>query len=402
MLFWTTVKVAIRSLLAHKLRSFLAMLGIIIGVGAVVSMLSIAAGARNQVMDRMTSMGTDLLIVRPGSFGRGGVRSSTRANLTLEDAQAIIQNIDGIKSVAPLVSGRAQVKYYSKNNNTTIIGTSLTYLAIRSFELTSGRVFSSIEEERLARVAVLGAAVAEDLFESQNPVDEIIKINGKNFRVIGVLKAKGDQGWFNPDDMIVIPYSTVMKQIIGQDFLSEIDIQAKASRDLTRIQEEVTALLRKEHRLTEDEEDDFSIRNQAELLETVSSVTRTFTFLLGGIASISLIVGGIGIMNIMLVTVTERTREIGIRKAIGAHNRDVLRQFLFESILLSGLGGFFGLAAGAGVALAIARFSPFTTVVEYTSMVLAIVVSTSVGIFFGFYPAMRAARLDPIVALRAE
>jgi putative ABC transport system permease protein len=402
MLFWTTVKVAVRSLLAHKLRSFLAMLGIIIGVGAVVSMLALGAGAKKQIMDRVTSMGTNLLIVRPSRYRRGGVRSGARANLKLEDAKIILEQVDGVKAVAPVVSGRVQVKYYNKNSDTSVVGSSLTYMRIRSFNIEKGRIFTSVEEERRARVAILGSAVAEELFEKQEPVGESIKVNGKKFRVIGVLKTKGDQGWYNPDDMVVIPYSTAMKQIIGRDYLSEIDVQAEKGADLAVIEENVTKVLKKQHKLGEEDENDFRIRNQAELIETVSDVSRTFTFLLGGIASISLLVGGIGIMNIMLVTVTERTREIGVRKAIGAHNRDILRQFLFESILISGLGGLFGLAAGVGGAWTVGHFSQFTTVIEYNSMILSLTVSGSVGIFFGYYPAMRAARLDPIVALRAE
>jgi ABC-type antimicrobial peptide transport system permease subunit len=378
------------------------MLGIIIGVSAVVSMLALGAGAKKQIMDRVTAMGTNLLIVRPGSSRRSGVRSGSRENLKLKDADAILQHVSKIKAVAPLASGRVQVKYYNKNNNTSVVGSSLTYLDIRSFEIEKGRNFTSVEEERCARVAILGSAVAEDLFENQNPIDEIMKVDGKNFRVIGVMKTKGDQGWYNPDDMIIVPYSTAMKQIVGRDYLSEIDIQVQKNADLSTVEEEVKQVLRKQHRLEEDENDDFYIRNQAELIETVSDVSRTFTFLLGGIASISLLVGGIGIMNIMLVTVTERTREIGVRKAIGAHNRDILRQFLFESILISGLGGVFGLALGVLGAVLFDKFTPFTPYIEYNSMILSLTVSASVGIFFGYYPAMRAARLDPIVALRAE
>jgi len=378
------------------------MLGIIIGVSAVVSMLALGAGARKQIMDRVTAMGTNLLIVRPGSSRRSGVRSGSRVNLKLRDADAILENISEIKAVAPLVSGRVQVKYYNKNNNTSVVGSSLTYLAIRSFEIENGRNFTSVEEERCARVVILGSAVAEDLFESQDPVNESMKVDGKNFRVIGVMKTKGDQGWYNPDDMIIVPYSTAMKQIVGRDYLSEIDIQVKDNADLSAIEEEVKVILRKQHRLEGEENDDFYIRNQAELIETVSDVSRTFTFLLGGIASISLLVGGIGIMNIMLVTVTERTREIGVRKAIGAHNRDILRQFLFESILISGLGGVFGLVLGFLFAVLFDKFTPFTPFIEYNSMILSLTVSASVGIFFGYYPALRAARLDPIVALRAE
>ena len=402
MLLWTTLKVAFRSLMANKLRSFLAMLGVIIGVGAVISMLALGAGAKRQVIDRVTAMGTNLLVVRPGAPRRGGVRSGARENVKLGDAEAILKEVDGIEAATPLVTGRAQVKFFNRNSNTTITGAALTYFDIRGFVVDKGRPFTSVEETRCARVAVLGATVAEALFGDQDPLGETFKLKGINFRVIGVLKAKGDQGWFNPDDMVVIPYSTAMKQVLGQIHLNEIDIKARDGADLSRIEEDAAALLRKRHRLRSAADDDFHIRNQAELLEMVSQVTGTFTLLLGGIASISLVVGGIGIMNIMLVTVTERTREIGVRKAIGARDRDILRQFLIESILISGLGGVLGILTGFGVAALLRQLTQFAAVVQPDSVILALAVSVSVGVFFGYYPARRAARLNPIEALRYE
>lgn len=402
MLLWTILKVAVRSLYANKLRSFLAMLGIIIGVGAVISMLALGAGAQKQVMDRVNAMGTNLLIVRPGSATRGGVRSGSRENLKIEDAQAILEEVADVVAVAPVVMGRAQVKYLNRNSNTSVTGASSVYLELRAFEIEKGRNFTAVEESRNARVALLGATTAENLFGDQNPVGQTFKVRNSNFLVVGVLKAKGDQGWFNPDDMVVMPYSTAMKQVVGQNFLSEIDVKVSDSGSLSKVQEEITDLLRKRHRIRLGAEDDFNIRNQAEFLEMATDVTRTFTILLGGIASISLIVGGIGIMNIMLVTVTERTREIGVRKAIGARDRDILRQFLLESILVSALGGLLGAGAGIGVAQLVSRFTQFSTVVQLYSIVLALAVSASVGIFFGYYPARRAAKLDPIEALRYE
>jgi len=402
MLLWTILKVALRSLLANRMRTFLAMLGIIIGVGAVISMLALGAGAQKAVMDRVTAMGSDLLIVRPGQSSRGGVRSGNVQSLKLEDAEVILNEIDGVLAVAPLAMGRAQVKYFNRNCNTTLTGTSLTYLDIRNFTLERGRAFTSVEEEHSARVAILGANTALDLFGKQDPVDEIVKVQSVAFRVIGVLQAKGDQGWFNPDDIVIVPYTTAMKQLLGQDYLSEIDIKADGEQDLKKIEKETTSLLRKRHRLRANAEDDFSVRNQADILEMVSSVTRTFTILMGGIAGISLLVGGIGIMNIMLVTVTERTREIGVRKAIGARDRDILRQFLLESSVISGLGGVLGIALGFGIAAGITHFTESPTVVETFSVVLALAVSLSIGIFFGYYPAWRASRLNPIEALRYE
>jgi putative ABC transport system permease protein len=403
-LFWTIIKVALKTLWANKLRSFLAMLGIIIGVGAVISMLAMAAGARSQVMDRITSLGTNLLIVRPGRHRRHGVRSGSRRTLKLEDARAIVENVDGVAEVAPVVMGGAQLKYYNRNTSCNVVGTGITYFPIRNFEVEKGRAFTEVECEQMARVAVLGPTTAEALFEKADPLGETVKIKGVNFRVVGVLKSKGDQGWFNPDDQALVPYSTAMKQLLGVDYLREIDISVADGVDQQKVIADITKLLRRRHRLSAEDEDDFHVRNQAEWLEMASTVFRTFTILLGSIAGISLLVGGIGIMNIMLVTVAERTREIGVRKAIGARDRDILGQFLFESILISGLGGVLGICVGVALARLLAwAFSDFASaVIEPSSVILALSVSAAVGIFFGFYPALRAAWLDPIEALRYE
>jgi putative ABC transport system permease protein len=405
MLFWTIVKVAIKSLASNKMRSFLAMLGIIIGVGAVIAMLALGSGAQKQVLDRISAMGTNLLIVRPAQRGFRGVMSGTQQNLTLDDAKAVVNEVEGVRQVAPVVGGNAQLKYLAKNSRTSIVGTSIEYFPIRNFEIERGRAFTEGECERMARVALLGPATVRDLFGADDPLEQVIKLRGVNFRVIGVLKSKGDQGWFNPDDQAIVPYTTAMKQLFGQDFLREIDIQAKDGVNLNDVQDRVTTLLRKRHRTQPDADNDFQIQNQAEMLETMSSVTQTFTLLLGGIAGISLLVGGIGIMNIMLVTVTERTREIGVRKAIGAKERDILSQFLLEAVVMSGLGGVLGIALGFGLARlipTIGALSGFSPVVTPDSVVLAITFSAGVGIFFGFYPARRASRLDPIEALRYE
>ena len=402
MLIWTLVKIACKSLLANSLRTFLAMLGIIIGVGAVISMLALGSGAKAQVMGRVNAMGTNLLVIRPGGESHGGVRSESNEGLKLADADRILSDLPQVEAVAPLVMGRAQVKYFNQNMNTTITGAPLTYLTLRSFEVEKGQTFSALEDEHVARVALLGANAAEQLFGDQNPLGESIRIKNVNFKVIGVLKAKGDQGWFNPDDMVVIPLATAMKQIMGQDHLSEIDVKVAAGADAAAVEERIGAILRTTHRLRPEVEDDFHVRNQSELVEMASSFTRTFSLLLGGIASISLIVGGIGIMNIMLVTVTERTREIGVRKAIGALEWDILRQFLLESILISGLGGILGIGLGFAVSWVLGRFTDFSMLIEGGSIVLALAVSASVGIFFGYYPARRAAKLNPIEALRYE
>ncbi|MGH7144206.1 MAG: ABC transporter permease [Planctomycetota bacterium] len=402
MLIWTIIKVAFHSLFANKLRSFLAMLGVIIGVSAVISMLALGAGAQELVMKRITAMGTNLFIVRPGNSQRGGVRSGSFQTLKLDDAAAILNDIPGAEAVAPIVQGRAQVKYYSQNENTTYTGASSTYLAIRDFEIGKGRAFTEIEADDNARVAIIGATTAQNLFGDQDPLGETIRVGSTNFRVIGVLKAKGDQGWFNPDDMVVMPYTTAMQQMLGQIYLSEIDVKAYDDADMNQVDADITALLHKRHRIRAGADDDFNVRNQAEIIETASSFTQMFTILLGGIASISLLVGGIGIMNIMLVTVTERTHEIGVRKAIGARDRDILRQFLIESILISGLGGLLGVAGGLVITVVISHFTSFAPIIQMQSVLLSVLVAGSVGVFFGWYPARRAAALDPIVALRSE
>jgi len=402
MLFWTIIKVALKSLSANKLRTFLAMLGIIIGVGAVISMLALGAGAQKRVMERIASMGTNLLVVRPGQRGFRGVVSDTSQRLKLADAKAILDQVPNIYQVAPVVRGNSQLKYFDKNTRSIVIGSSITYFPVRNFEIEKGRSFTEGEVKRMARVAVLGPITSENLFEEASPVGETIKIKGINFRIVGITKAKGSRGRHSPDDQVIIPYTTAMKQLFGLDYLHEIDIQATDNAALEKLQEGTTALLRRRHRLVEGVPDDFRIRNQAEIVETASEVSRTFTILLGSIAGISLLVGGIGIMNIMLVTVTERTREIGVRKAIGAKNRDILLQFLIEAIVLSGFGGIIGVALGIGAAQMIAKWTEFVTVARPSSILLALSFSAAVGIFFGYYPARRAALLDPIEALRYE
>ncbi len=402
MLFWNILKVALKSLMANKLRSILSMLGIIIGVGAVISMLALGAGAQKLILDRVSSMGANLLVVRAGWPPKMGVRGSIAQTLTPEDAIALVQEVEGAELVSPVAQGNGQFKYYNENTSSSILGTAETYFAIRNYQVEKGRKFTESECERMARVAVLGSVTAENLFGNTDPLGETIKIKGKNFVVIGVLKSKGDQGFFNPDDQAIIPYTTAMKQMLGQDYVGEIDVQIGQDADQEKIQNSIETVLRKRHRILEGNDDDFHVRNMAEMVETASSVTQTFTILLAAVAGISLIVGGIGIMNIMLVTVTERTREIGIRKAIGAKDRDVLVQFLLEAVTMSGLGGILGVLLGIGSAQLIGHFSPFPAVVQIYSVVLALTFSAAVGIFFGFYPARRAAQLDPIQALQYE
>ncbi len=430
MLIWITIRSALRALLANKLRSFLAMLGIIIGVGAVIAMLALGAGAQASITSRFQAMGTNLLFVRPSQRNVGGVRSGNYQTLKLGDAVAIAQ-LPGVYAVSPSVSGSVQAKYLNQNMNTSIIGVATPYFEIRNFEIDKGRTLSEGETEGLARVTVIGSKMADTLFGSESPIGKQVKFNNINFTVIGTLKSKGDQGWANPDEQALIPYSTAMKIMFGQDYLRELNISVSQTADISKISGQpegtfrfgpprgtgtvhekeppagsVTALLRHRHRLTNlTMADDFTIQNQAELLANLNASIATFRVLLGGIACISLLVGGIGIMNIMLVTVTERTREIGIRKAIGAKNRDVMLQFLVESIVMSGMGGALGAAAGTGMAKGITMipmFNTYTTIVQPIVVVVSITIAGAVGIFFGLYPAYRASKLDPIEALRYE
>ncbi len=407
MLLWMLAKVGAKALLANKMRSFLAVLGIIIGVGAVISMLALGAGTRESIIQRVSTMGTNLLIIRPGQAGRRGVMSGSAQTLTLEDAEAIARQVEGIEWVAPLVSGAAQLKNLNKNANVAVSGVTASYFPIRNFEIERGRNFTEIEVDRMARVVIIGPTTATNLFDRDEPIGETIKLKGVNYQVIGVLKSKGDQGWYNPDDQALIPITTAMKQVFGVERLREVDILGVKDYPNQTIIDDVTALLRKRHRIAADAENDFNIHDQAEAINMASAFTTTLTVLLGSLAGISLLVGGIGIMNIMLVTVAERTREIGLRKAIGAREKDILGQFLFESIMISGFGGLMGVLFGVGVAYLIPYIaklagSEFSTLIEPFSIILALGVSAAVGVFFGYYPARRAAKLDPVEALRYE
>lgn len=402
MLFWTTILLVLRSLLVNKLRSILSMLGIIIGVAAVIALLAVGAGAQKKVLDQVTALGSNLIMVMPGQPKAGGVRSGAVDTLVPEDADAILARIPEVRRLSPVVRGNGQFKYYNKNKQSSIMGVTPSYIPIRNFELAKGRAFTENEMSRRAKVALLGADTATDLFGESNPLGEKIKINGLAFSVIGVLKPKGTQGPFSFDDQALVPYTTAMHRLLGVDCLNEVDLEIESGADQSNVQTKLEQLLRTRHRIFPGKDDDFHVRNMAEMVEAVTTVTRTFSLLLGAVAAISLVVGGIGIMNIMLVTVTERTREIGIRKAIGADDRDILIQFLLESIIMSALGGMIGVGAGIGFAMASSLVSGFSALVEPSSVLLALSFAVGVGIFFGFYPARRAAGLDPIEALSYE
>lgn len=402
MLFWTTLNVALRSLLVNKLRSVLSMLGIIIGVGAVIALLAVGSGAQKRVLDQVTALGSDLIMIMPGQFKAGGVRGGSVQTLTPEDAEAILAQVPEVRRMSPVARGNGQFKYYGNNKQSSIMGVTPTYIRIRNFEIDKGRAFTLYEVEQQAKVAVLGADAATDLFGESNPLGEKVRINGVAFTVVGVLKPKGTQGPFSFDDQALVPYTTAMNRLLGVKYLSEIDLQIDNSADQAGVQAKLEHVLRTRHKILPGKDDDFHVRNMAEMVKAVASVARTFSLLLGSVAAISLVVGGIGIMNIMLVTVTERTREIGIRKAIGADDRDILVQFLLEAMLMSILGGLIGIAVGVSVAAASSLVSGFAAIVEPSSVMLALSFAVGVGIFFGFYPARRAASLDPIEALSYE
>jgi putative ABC transport system permease protein len=402
MLFWTTVKIVLRSLVVNKMRSILSMLGIIIGVGAVIALLAVGAGAQKQVLSRVTALGSNLIMVTPGQSKSGGVRSAPFETLTPEDADAVHAGIAEVLRMSPVARGNGQFKYYNKNKQASIMGVTSSYIKIRNFEIDRGRAFTQSEIEQRAKVAILGSDVAKDLFGDASPLDEKVKVSGVAFKVIAVLKSKGTQGPFSFDDQALIPYTTAMDRLLGVDHLSEFDLQIEDGADQTAVQAKVEELLRTRHRILEGKDSDFQVRNMAEMVAAVTSVTNIFSLLLGSVAAISLIVGGIGIMNIMLVTVTERTREIGIRKAIGADDRDILIQFLLEAIVMSTLGGLIGVVLGTIIAAIITVVSGFTMPVTLASVLLALSFAVCVGVFFGFYPARRAASLDPIEALSYE
>lgn len=409
MLFLTIVKVALRSLAANKLRSFLTMLGVIIGVAAVIAMLGLGAGTREKVMESVRTMGANLLVIRPGMTGGGtGVFTAERVNLKVEDAEAILAQVPEIEMVCPEVTGRFQVKFMNKNSRPSIQGEAVTYFPVRNYVIDKGRAFTESDVLRNARVAVIGPKTAEDLFGDLDPIGQTIKVRGINFLVVGVTKPKGDQGWFNPDDQVIIPYTTAMNQVMGRDSLSSIYCKVKNGADMNVAQEKVTEVLRRQHRIQPGAPDDFTIRNLQEISDSLNQVSRVFTMLLAGVAAVSLLVGGIGIMNIMLVTVTERTREIGVRKALGARAIDLMAQFLLEAVVISLTGGLIGVALGVGAIVAFNRITEavsgnaFGAQIQLLPIVISFGFSVFVGVFFGWYPARKAAKLDPIEALRYE
>lgn len=394
---------ALRSLLANKLRSILTMLGVIIGVGAIITTTSIGEGAKADITERISTLGANILAVRPGqSRFRGRSSADSRKSLTVEDIATLQARGKSFGYVTPELSNRAQVKYLNKNTNTTIVGTSPEYLVTANFTVENGSFFTEHDIRYRQRVCVLGKTVADDLFGQASPVGKKIKIRKIGFHVLGVMKEKGASGWRNPDDQVFIPYSTAMKRVFGSEYLSSISIQANDENLLQTAETEVTELLRKQHKIAANKELDFHVRNQAEFMETLEESSQTFTNMILGIAVVSLIVGGIGIMNIMLVSVTERTKEIGLRKAVGAQRTDILFQFLVESTTLALVGGIVGVGVGIIGADMVPSLWGWRTVISPVYGILSFVVSALVGVFFGAYPAWKAAKLHPIDALRHE
>ena len=379
------------------------MLGVIIGVGAIITTTSIGEGAKADITERIQTLGANILAVRPGqSMFRGRSSADARRTLTVEDAEILRERGKNFWYVTPEVSSRAQVKYLNKNTNTTIVGTSPEYLITANFTVVNGKFFSGNEIRNRERVCVLGKTVVDNLFEQRNPVGKSVKIKNIGFHVLGVMKEKGASGWRNPDDQVFIPYTTAMKRVFGVENLSSISLQAKTDKVLEEAETEAIELLRKQHKIPANKEADFHIRNQAEFMETLEESSQTFTNMILGIAVVSLLVGGIGIMNIMLVSVTERTKEIGLRKAVGAQRLDILTQFLVESTTLALLGGIVGVGFGIVGAEMVPSLWGWRTVISPVYGVLSFIVSALVGIFFGAYPAWKAAKLHPIDALRHE
>ena len=401
MLIRETAKSAWRSLASNRMRTLLTMLGMIIGTGAVVAVLGIGEGAKSSVEGRIRSLGSNLMMVRPTFIaGSGGVRSGSAQTLTKRDAEALLALV-GVAAAAPEMNSSAQLRHDSKNQNASVVGVTPAYFDVRALSVGSGIPISDIDEQRRSRVVVIGANVAQDLYGSASPLGEKLQINGAAFRVIGVLAAKG-AGFGSPDDSVYVPLSSHESALFGRDYLSSISLQLASEEQAAGVASQAEQLLRLRHRLRSEQPSDFEVRSQAEMLETMGQITGTFTALLGSIAAVSLIVGGIGIMNIMLVSVRERTREIGVRMAVGARRRDILRQFLFEAVVVSLAGGAVGVGLGYGAAQILARFGQWQTIVPPYAIGLALGVSIIIGIAFGVGPARRAARLDPVEALRFE
>lgn len=405
-------KIAIRAIAANKMRSFLTALGIIIGIAAVITMLAIGQGSKASIKANIAEMGSNMIMIHPGADMRGGVRQDASSMETLKqtDYDAIKDECNYISAISPSVSSNGQ--WINGNNNTqsSIYGVNQDYLTIRQLKIADGEMFTDSDIKTAAKVCVLGQTVVDYLFpDGSDPVGRVVRFNSIPFRVIGVLKKKGYNSMgMDQDDLVLAPYTTVMKRILAQTYLSEIVCSAITEEASEPAQDQITQILRRTHKLkdatetTEADDDDFNIRSQEEISSMMNSTMSTITILLGSVAGISLIVGGIGIMNIMYVSVTERTREIGLRMSVGARGIDILNQFLIEAILLSVTGGIIGVILGVSISVSLQQFAHVATQIEPWSIIMSFAVCTFTGVFFGWYPAKKAARLDPIEAIRYE
>ncbi|OIR18867.1 macrolide export ATP-binding/permease protein MacB [mine drainage metagenome] len=397
-----TTRVALRALRRNKMRSVLTALGIIIGVCSVIAMVSIGNGARAQIEEQVANLGQNVITVFAGSFGGGGVRGGwgTSSHLTVDDALAIQREVPGAVAVSPVIFDHSQVIGDGQNWYTSVIGAGPDYAEIRNWPVAEGSFFGESDVRSIAKVAVVGKTIVDELYPNENPLGKVIRIRNLPFKIIGVLAPKG----FNlfgqdQDDIVIVPYTSHMKRISKRTYINSIMIEAVSEKEIPLVQQSISDLMLQQHN---GRAGDFTVRNQVELAQTATATSQIMTMLLGAIASVSLVVGGIGIMNIMLVSVTERTREIGIRLAVGAHGRDVLMQFLTEAVILSSLGGLLGVVLGMVCSQLVSKYLGWPVLVSSSSVVISFGVSAVVGVFFGFYPARKAAQLDPIDALRYE
>jgi len=400
-----TLDLAVRALRRNVMRTALTMLGIMIGVGAVIAMVAIGAGAKSQVEAQIASMGQNMLMVMSGNMSRGGVSMGfgSAGQLTRQDYEALRHEISDVTAVSPEIRASAQVAAGNQNESLTVVGASEGYLTIRNWPLTSGTDFTEADVRAAAKVALIGKTTAKTLFGDSDPVGQIVRIRSTPFTIVGLLAGKGANAMGDDqDDTLILPYTSAMVRLTGDTTFRSFTLQASSTEVMSDVQAQITNLLRQRHRITNGKEDDFMVHTQTELSEMATSTSRIMTLLLGAVAGVSLVVGGIGVMNIMLVSVTERTREIGVRMAIGARGSDILRQFLVESVALCVAGGVIGILLGLGGAWLVSFKLGWNTVVSIHSVLVAFAFSAAIGIFFGFYPARKASQLDPIEALRYE
>ena len=400
-----SIKMALDGMVSNKLRTFLTLLGIIIGVGAVIAMVSLGFGVKESIKDNISKLGSNLLMVSSGGRTATGARlaAGEGARLTFEDMQAIEKQVDGIAGISASVNTSYQLVAGNQNWTSRVEGTTPSNFAIQNYELNDGRLFTERDMNSRARVAVIGKTVADNLFPGDDPVGQVMRINKAPFQIIGVLKAKGSSGMGqDQDDTVIIPLTTAQNRMMGITHVQRITVQAENENVINDVQAEVEQVLRVRHKIKDGEYDDFTISNMAAIMDTMMETANSITLLLGCIAAISLLVGGIGIMNIMLVSVTERTREIGIRKALGATYNNILLQFLIEAMVIGIVGGFLGVVIGVIASYGISSFAGWNTVISWWAIVVAVVFSVGIGLFFGIYPARKAALLDPIDALRYE